>query len=956
MLAKNTYGFKHIAYPNLQLWIYAFSIVSHIIVSNFLPLSFKLKNLNNLIISQATAYGISVDQRVRTVYMLIIIGGISVLMIYFLLRQLSIKKIIKFDNHPELLLFAVSILCLSYLQVIGIKSIRMLELTGSIFLLRCVMLAIAAANKRLGAVLKNGQVFAYSIMYAFFLLTAILLLFGNNEWIQDNTVWVFNLLWIICTVMYSVYIIKKKWSILDITFMLLPMLAIPLCAFVTIEMYLNLMQVTGFIMPFKKIFIIFLVMIVALYKLLFRNIIHSKFSLKSITENFIAPSLIFCFVLTAYYMPLYKQNREMFEMANSANSILRVFKFGEIPFLDFTSSHMLSEQWFGYLYCSIFGFNGFPDFYVYSFLNDLIYLIILYYFLNRLFRNAAISLFFVITFPLISSVIYPLTSIVLLPLFVLYQIIEKPSARNFLKLLFIVFFIMIWKIDCGVAVLFTTVIFYIAILFLTRKSFPVEQIAKSLMAFSIFLIAFFCVCIALRGYGVVMNDMKMALHYFTGNQAHGYKEILSGIEYQFYVQYVLLPVVSIACCYYIFITLRQSYSSMPLHKRIVLLASLYFFILFICNIQRGMVRHGFAERNDMLPLSFLPGLALLIVYWIRGNSFFKISVLYLTVFFGIVILKKFWINTDEITLEKTLQQSSISTINSIKLYKGQSRTIEDTAFANKAYKDLKVFLDKNLTANQTFLDFSSLPMLYFYTGRREPGYFNQNLQNTIDNYLDIELIKRANIDSTPITIWASCPRSGMDISDEIANEDRNFLLAEHILQYYKPYGVINDKSIFATPNLSLPDNKNFEKDTVLTKPDTVNIFSIPEYTGAYYNQSKKRNELKIVKVFNCDSNNLYISIPIDSSIRKLNHCYLSVEYEENKNMEPYQVYVRFLDQQYYTTVKGFLFTRSDKVSSRYLIRLSNHYFWHDDKNLELFIADNNHIKRIAILKDIRFED
>jgi hypothetical protein len=85
-------------------------------------------------------------------------------------------------------------------------------------------------------------------------------------------------------------------------------------------------------------------------------------------------------------------------------------------------------------------------------------------------------------------------------------------------------------------------------------------------------------------------------------------------------------------------------------------------------------------------------------------------------------------------------------------------------------------------------------------------------------------------------------------------------------------------------------------------------------------------------------------------------CYLSVEFEKRPQyFEPFQMNIQFADTAK-NTVGIFTFTRRDRASSTYMFRLSNHYFWHRYNVLQLGIPHAGEIKKISVLKDIRFED
>ena len=46
-------------------------------------------------------------------------------------------------------------------------------------------------------------------------------------------------------------------------------------------------------------------------------------------------------------------------------------------------------------------------------------------------------------------------------------------------------------------------------------------------------------------------------------------------------------------------------------------------------------------------------------------------------------------------------------------------------FEDSTFKDMDVFFKSQLNSQQTFLDFSNSPMLYFYTNRKTVSFFNQ---------------------------------------------------------------------------------------------------------------------------------------------------------------------------------------------------------------------------------------
>ncbi|MFW6351615.1 MAG: hypothetical protein ACOC2E_04460, partial [Bacteroidota bacterium] len=115
---------------------------------------------------------------------------------------------------------------------------------------------------------------------------------------------------------------------------------------------------------------------------------HAKFKKpiwqgRRLMDQLMMPAIVFGSVFYFFYDPFPFQTTETFELANPANSLLRIFEYNQIPFFDFLSSHNLSEQWYGVIHSLIFGFQPNLDFLVYRFFNHLVFVFVLYIFLKK---------------------------------------------------------------------------------------------------------------------------------------------------------------------------------------------------------------------------------------------------------------------------------------------------------------------------------------------------------------------------------------------------------------------------------------------------------------------------------------------------------------------------------------------------------------------------------------------
>jgi len=384
------------------------------------------------------------------------------------------------------------------------------------------------------------------------------------------------------------------------------------------------------------------------------------------------------------------------------------------------------------------------------------------------------------------------------------------------------------------------------------------------------------------------------------------------------------------------------------------------FLLFLANMQRGLVRHGFAESGDTIVSStFFIALALCLVFlfWQR-QAHLRMALFFGASFCSFILLKYFPFQPAGTMLDAALVNNSLTkTGDLLQAIKTTGRTIPDSAVAQQT-NALKQFLDKQLKPGQTFLDFSSTPMLYYYCHRPVPGYFNQNLQNTVDDFLQRELLKAVDTATVPVVVFASYPRAWADASDGIPNVSRYYLLAEYIFENYRPYGVIGGRSIWLS-NAFKTLAPAAVTDTLLYMPDTAMLQSLPEYTGLYFNNNQKENaQLKPALQRQGDALGIAgdtLNLHIDT--RTLGHgaYYLEVQYKQQQGFEPYTVQLDISDSAK-NRLGIFSFIRRDWVSSRYLVRLSNHYFWYRHSQLDMQLWPAREIHQISILKDLSFEN
>lgn len=936
------------------LLFFAFSLAAAFLVLFVLPLSFELQHSDDLIIGDATLHGTDINSRSRVAYRLIFIGTCMAMAFWALLRYGD--KRWKLQQQNELVLIAAALACFSFLQVLGLDSRNTLTLLLLLFALRIALIAFFWGNR--SSVLCQGPVFGLSNAFAILLFFGLHFMFARYPLVKDHPVACYFMLLSACLAGYGLLSGFFSLSVTRITLLLLPLCAVPFAGFITLEAFFYCHKVRHDHIPFRWLAMAMLVFACCLTYLFYRQ--GRTISLGKMTTRFLAPSVLFAFTLLTHYMPLMNQHTEMFELANHANPLTSVFHYGKIPLLDFISSHMLSEQWYGYLYTLIFGYNTNGEFLIYLFLNYYILLLGIFCLLNKLSRRPLLALFFTLLFPLLDEVFYMPVFLGVLPFFLSEQLLNRPTVKQFLQLFFLLLALLLWRIDTGLAAIMAAFVYFPILWLATRTTFPLRVFLKAAALFTAFVSALAGFAMLLRSPEVIAADLKKAAHYFTANQAHGYAQILNDYTHQFYILYVLLPFVAVVSCALIFLRLRNAPFKKFAPKHLHLCASLFLFLLYLANQQRGLVRHGYAERSEFIVTStFFLALALLISDWMSNRKFtVQTAVIFLGAFFSFYLVKYFPYKPDCNMIEKAMADNAYHKID------GQlgdadlkGRIKEDTAFASTQYAPLKTFLDRHLLPHQTFLDFSNTPMLYYYCDRESPGYFSQNLQNSVDDYLQMQLLQDAEPEKAPVAVFASYPREWLDNADGVPNVVRYYLIAEYLFQHYKPYGILGTKSVWIHRSLNIPAIP--AQDTLLHTAEKNDLGLLPEYTGAYYENLKHSRELQQVLVKTrqaMQSHGDSLELPLDAIALRQTHCYLALDFK--KRTEPFDAYpVTIVVTDSVGTLAGsFTFIRRDKVSSRYLIRLSNHYFWYRYPSLRLTISGKDDLDQISILKDMRFEN
>lgn len=927
MLKHNKY-FKYDGYTLL----FALFVALYFVYSIFSDTTFELTALSNLYIGQATKDAVNIGARSSIVYKGLFTFVPIFLLAYYLFSRFLGQK----DNRNLVFLSAVGILQI-LISALAIGNDKTIHLFFYVFWFIALLLSIPLPQ-HIKETLASRKTAAYNVVLSFLLIYNFQFYFPQHTWINQNTAFVYILLFMLLSCL-PVLMGRKIFNKIQPYFSLLAFT--PLLAFLAIEMDVH--QVFEF--GYKKI-ALFLFFIVLVLTLLTRFLIKFQFpSTLNALKYCLIPGVLVFYILSLKYTPFIETIPEFFELANPANALAKIFHHQQIPILDFMSSHMLSEQFYGIIYTLFNGYHTDVSFYSYVFINDIIGHLVLYYFLNKAFNKPIYSLAFIVTFPFTYYFAYPPIFLGILAVFQIIKVVDQQSVKQYYHLFLLLVALLLWRLDTGVATLFTTIIFTPLFFFIKRQKIDFKSLGKALLLFLATLGILVTIACLLRSPEYVWNNFISALHYVKGSQAHGYSTIQLIQQHQYYIYHILFPVIAIVAIILSVFKLRKE-------KNRYLLYSIFLLIMYFANVQRGLVRHGFAEQKEFYLVSvFYIGLTLFIVGMINKKNIKEI--LFYTVGFTLILSTKFFnYHPNQTEAERSLTQSNFFKLPEMLQNRPETRVIGQKEFEKQHYAELKSFFDTHLEANESFIDFSNTPMLYFYLERKSPGFFNQNLQNTIDDKTQLHLINQLNTAKHPLVVYAHSPRNWFDRTDEVENTVRYYLLSEFIHQNYEPLGVVQGYSIWKAKNSGIAVN-NLAQDTVLNSAQNFDYKYMAGLIGGYYaTQNADYLSAQILSFTVLNTEKEIVNLPLELSHSPA--VYLEVTLEGALDDAQLELSLINAEEE---QVGTFTFKTHSNIGNRYMLRLSNHYLWHkgDVKQLELKHKAQVKITGLRALKDTRIE-
>jgi hypothetical protein len=583
---------------------------------------------------------------------------------------------------------------------------------------------------------------------------------------------------------------------------------------------------------------------------------------------------------------------------------------------------------------------------------------VLYFFLKRLFNSSESAVLFLLSFAFVFQAFFSHVALGIIMCFIVISALKNQRWIDYTWIGLGTIVLILWRIDSGWAALVATLLFMPVLFFIYRCHPNLKNALKGFSIVFFTLLVGFLISFLIRNPEQIIENLQASLHYFGASQAHGFSKIASSFPHQFYIYHFLLPFVGLVIVIGLIYQIRKRDLWTNNQEILPGLLSIFFLLLYLTNAQRGLVRHSFLVGTEaFLSGTFYVGLSLFITFLLeqkrvlfsRYVTFFSsLAVVYL-------VLKFFPLGNHETLFSKTINDPGIENFD-LKLMNaaGGQRTIPDSTFIDNYYLDLKMFMDENFNSDATFLDFTNSPMLYFYCKRKIPGYFNQNLQNTVDDFLQLNYLKYVDPVKVPIVIFSNLKPNWFDATDGVPNVMRYYLIAEYIFDNYEPYAIINQKNIWIAKGTKLNKEYDFPK----TSFDLVKRYDYKKaafYVGEYYKHNSS-NYLDTVFIQNEFAE--YVSgkymIDLPNLASHLRHSYIRIRIDAETDFD--KVGISLFSGE--VSIGHFEFDVIKGGYKYYYFRTGNHYlsYLHNINKLTIEVRPGIYIKEITILKDNRFEN
>jgi hypothetical protein len=481
--------------------------------------------------------------------------------------------------------------------------------------------------------------------------------------------------------------------------------------------------------PLKLYFIIcFLAIVISIFLFLkfSRNI---KFNSKNhnIISKYYYPllTLNFAFIITQPWRMI-TPPKEFFETANSGIAVDHFFRYGSIPIIENFDAHMMSSQFFAYIYGFLNGYEPWSPF-LYSEYFTILLVLTVFYILKTII-GATNSFLIISSLPIISLIFnqYSFAAILVFPLLKLY---ENNTKKNSYWFWMVSVLLSIYRLDIGFAAILSALVTFFILNYLLKKKFEIKNLLiTGSITFGTLLSLFSVLCL-IKG----INPFSRLIEFLgisASNQNWVFKDVGDVTHFVFRLTYYVLPIITISFLMYVLFksffntSFINSINNVKVKKN-ALVFFVFFTFFFVFNSSRGIVRHSYHEGTVGLILSTTPFALLSLIYLIKKQNKLLLFLSTLTILYFLTNQNNISFKNSDISI---IGKSFYSEPFKEKFQEASSfnGTRCRDSYDSSESKLFKQILDEVLTTSETYFDFSSTNYYYALVARKNPVYVNQS--------------------------------------------------------------------------------------------------------------------------------------------------------------------------------------------------------------------------------------
>jgi hypothetical protein len=716
-------------------------------------------------IGEATAKGISINGRITTFYTTFFVYGLFFLILVSILKKLNSNL----AHHPfvtwidGLLFLGVS---LGICQFFHMHLLNSMQFIGA----SALLIFLIGSKKQLSEHWKQAE-FWMTIGFVFI----------SNYSLFHSAIIGFLVAMVAFTLAQSH---QKRWR----TALFSTLFGLPISMLVGVELSFILNQ---HCISIPSTLVVILPIVCLSFALFYFKKIDFLNPHKTIYYRFFFPLGIIAYTFLQSYTPIINQPTELFEYANKMNPVMQLIHFGEIPIIDNLSSHLVSDFFWEMIYTLFNGPQSDASILIYSELTHIVLVLSIYYYLKAQFGNHPWIVLVLLLSPFLFAILPLYYALCFIPLTRLLHALQHFSSRNLHSFYWSIIAVAVWRIDLGISL--TSTLFLL--LPFWWYSFP-ENRLKIAKITSVYLLSGLIVGISALIF--IPEQLMQMKGYFGASQAHGLSVLTYSESVPYFFNYFLLPLLVVAIGLLACIQLVQKKDRMH-HLTILFIGS-----FFVFNLQRGLVRHSFAENNEtqIASLGLLVIVLTILHFWFQQKQKVGLLITFSSIF-GIFVS----IHTPSETSNLFERGAKLSLNDLPRLQYSKVKRVLFSEEFEQTTQPIVSFLKHHLKKGETFIDFSNNPMLYYYTQKNVPSYFNQYLQNTVTDDLQRYNLFELKTKQIPLVVLEKNPNSFFDQLDGIPNKIRYHLITAFIYAHYQPWKQIGGFCVWkrkVNPTKKLP--------------------------------------------------------------------------------------------------------------------------------------------------------